>query len=57
MKKYNNLPTYNLKSFQTIVLKELLAKIELTKAKQEFGNDYVFGYDDCLRVILKEINK
>jgi len=47
----------DLKSFQTLVIKELLAKIQLTKAKQEFGNDYVFGYDDCLRIILEEINK
>lgn len=35
-----------MKEFEKLVLKQLLAKLELERARKEFGNDYVFGYDD-----------
>jgi len=45
-----------MKEFEILVLKELLAKIKLERAKMEFGNDYVFGSDDVLRIIYQKIN-
>lgn len=44
-----------LKSFEKCVLEELLAKLRLEKAKQEFGNDYVFGFDDVERILTNQI--
>lgn len=46
-----------MKELEKLILKELLAKIELEKAKMEFGNKYVFGWDDAQRIIIREINK
>lgn len=46
-----------MKAFQIAVLKVLLAKLQLQKAKQEFGNSYVFGFDDVQIVIEHEIKE
>lgn len=48
---------YNMKEFEILVLKHLLAKLELECARQQFGNDYVFGFDDVIRIIHTQIDK
>lgn len=47
----------SVKELEILIYKELLAKLNLKKAQQEFGNEYVFGYDDVVRIINYEIEK
>jgi len=46
-----------MKEFEVLVLKHLLAKLKLECARQQFGNDYVFGFDDVIRIIHTQIDK
>jgi len=46
-----------MKEFEILVLKEMLAKLKLEQARQQFCNDYVFGFDDVLRIIHSRIDR
>lgn len=46
-----------MKEIEGLVLLKIMLTLRLQKAKMEFGNDYVFGFDDVLRVIEEEVNK
>jgi len=45
-----------MKELEKLILLELLAKLRVQKAKQEFSNTYVFGFDDVERIIQYEIS-
>lgn len=44
-----------MKEFEKRVLEELLAYMNLAKCRMEYGNQYVFGYDDVSRIIINKI--
>lgn len=46
-----------MEEIEKLVLQKLFAELRLEKAKVEFGNDYVFGFDDVQRIISNEIIK
>jgi len=37
-------------------LELMLAELRLQKAKREYGNDYIFGFDDVERIFEEIIN-
>ena len=44
-----------MKEIEKLVLQKILIILKLQKVKQEFGNNYVFGFDDVDRIIRNEI--
>jgi hypothetical protein len=36
---------------EQVILKKLLYTILFEREKMQYGNDYVFGSDDCIRII------
>lgn len=46
-----------MKEIERLILLELLAKINLDRAKKQFNNDYVYGSDDVIILISSEIKK
>lgn len=46
-----------MKEIELLVLQKLLMTLRLQKAKAEFGNKYVFGFDDVLIVLGREISE
>ena len=46
-----------MKEIQKLVLLNILADLKLAKAKVEYNSDYVFGFDDVVIVINREIDK
>lgn len=43
--------------FEKLLLQELISKLLLEKYKMEFGNKYVFGFDDAIRILDKRIGE
>lgn len=46
-----------MREHELLVLKHLLAELKLRCSRQQFGNDYVFGFDDVLRILHGQIDK
>lgn len=45
----------NMKEIENTILQYILFRLRLEKQRQEFGNKYVFGFDDVERIILSLI--
>lgn len=46
-----------MKEIELLVLEKMLAKLKLERAKMQFGNKYVFGFDDVLIIMLASIEE
>ena len=47
-----------MKEIEKLILQKMLFTLRLEKAKIEHSTtDYVFGSDDCFRIIISEIDK
>lgn len=46
-----------MKEYKKLILEELLAKLKVAEFQTENNNNYVFGSDDCFRIIKNEIDK
>lgn len=44
-----------MKEIEKLVLQKILITLKLQKALMEYGNKYVFGFDDVDRIMRKEI--
>mgnify|MGYP001581754109 CR=1 FL=1 len=45
-----------MKTIQKHTLEKMLATLQLAKATQQYNNTYVFGFDDVVRIMRKEID-
>ncbi len=46
-----------MQEIETLILQRLLLLIKLHRARMQYGNKYVFGSDDAIRIIENEIIK
>ncbi len=47
-----------MKEIEKLILETILLRLRSAKALMEYSDDtYVFGSDDCFRIIISEINK
>jgi len=46
-----------MQEYEKLLITELIAKINLDKYRKQFGNTYVYGADDVLRLLCNEQNK
>lgn len=45
-----------LKTFEKRILLDMLSKLLLEQARQELGNEYLFGFDDVIRIMKNRID-
>lgn len=46
-----------MKEIEILTLQKMLIHLKLTKIEQEYGNKYVFGFDDVDRIFGEELYK